>query len=362
MKKSLILMLLVSLATFPGMSQAPDLGKLDIVERSVPAGPVALINGVPIEGKYFLEEYRRQLHNMVAMLGTGNAPDELRVHTGLSTLGELLREEILIQEAERRKIQVDNKAVQQEYQDKLQSLIAFVEETGGEKLNESQVLERAGQSREEALESVKRRLMAERMTDMLAKEGNISVSDTEVRKFYDDNPSFFEMPGSIHMNQILIEPKPNAMKADEKAWKKAEEQIQHAKSRIEAGEQFAAVARSVSEAPDAEKGGDMGMLPVSVLPPFFVEASQGLKPKELSNPIRSEYGMHLVQLITTEAQHSISFEEARDRIREQMKMDKMEDVVLEFCEPIINDGRQTQIFLQLDRSLARLNADERVEE
>ncbi|NLN92122.1 MAG: hypothetical protein GX130_02280 [Candidatus Hydrogenedens sp.] len=358
MKKSFVLMLLVSFAAFPGAAQAPNLGKLDIVERSVPAGPVALINGTAIEGSYFLEEYRRQVHQVAAMLGEENPSDELRIHTGLSILGELLREEILIQEAARRNIQVDSKTVEKEYQEKLKSFMEFVEETGGEKLGETQVLERAGQSREEAFNSVRRQLIAEQMVEILAKESNVSVSDTEVRKFYDDNPTVFQVPGSIHLKQILIEPKPNAMKADDQAWKKAEEQIQLAKSRIEAGEEFAAVARSVSEAPDAEKGGDMGMMPVSMLPPFFVEASQALKPRELSNPIRSQYGMHLVQLVETEAQHSLSFEDARDRIRERMKGAKMEDAVLEFCEPIINDGSRTQIFLQLERSLATLKKEE----
>lgn len=358
MKKRFILFTVLMIGAGFASAQAPDLGKLDLVERSVPAGPAALVNGVPIEGSYFLEEYRQNLRSVIAMAGEKEVTDELRVHTALTTLRGLLHEEILIQEAARRNLKVDAKAVEKEYQEKLSAFMEFVEQGSGEKVTETQVLERAGQSREEALESVRRQLLAERTVEELGKASQVSVTDQEVRKFYDDNPHIFEMPGSMHLNQILVEPKPNAMKADEKAWTKAREQILHAKSRIEAGEQFAAVARSISEAPDKDKGGDLGMMPVDMLPPFFREAGQAMKPRELSDPIRSEYGMHLIQLVGTESQHSISFEEARDQIRDRMKEAKMEEAALEFCEPIINDPERTQIFLQLERSLAALSKED----
>lgn len=357
MKKIVALSVLFCLVVFSAGAQVPDLAKLDIVERSVPAGPVALVNGVAVEGRYFLEEYRRHLRNVMSLVADQNLTDEFRVHAGLTTLGELLREEILVQEASRRKIQVTSKDIETEYQEKLRAFSQYIEETSGEKVGEAQVLERARQSREEALDSIRRQLLAEKMAEELAKEKKLSVTDGEVKKFYDENPNFFQMPGSMHLNHILVVPKPSAAKADDKAWTKATEQIRHAKSRIEAGEQFAAVARSVSEAPDAEKGGDMGMLPVNLLPPFYVEAGQALKPKELSEPIRSQHGMHLIQLVGTESQHAISFEEARENIRAQLKASKMEEIVLEFCEPVINDTSKTQIFLQLDRNLAVTNKE-----
>jgi hypothetical protein len=167
-----------------------------------------------------------------------------------------------------------------------------------------------------------------------------------------ENPQLFEKPGGIHLTQILIIPKPNPARADESAWKKAEETAERARARIMAGEQFAAVARDMSEAPDASQGGDLGMLPAGELPPFFVELCQNMKPGDLSGAFRSEFGVHVIKLIATEVADTVPFEKAEPVIRRMLHRVKVDDVVLDFCEPIVNDSEKTKIFIQLDRVLA----------
>lgn len=358
MQKIILFALLLVGYTYGLWAQAPDLLKMDIVERSVPDGPVAIVDGAAIEGKEFLRNYRRHITNVSQMVGDPNLNDEFRVHAGLTTLGEMIREEILYKEALARKITVSDSEVQQAYEKKLAAFLKMLEQEGGQKPTEEDVLKKAGQTRSEALASLRKQLLADKASAMIAKEKGVTVTDKEVREYYDKNPNLFQIPGRLHLNQILIVPKPNPAKADEKSWKKAEESTERARARILAGEQFAAVARDVSEAPDAAKGGDMGMLPVVQLPPFFTERAAKMKPGEISGVFRSEYGVHLIKLVDSEAAEEVPFNEAAEKIRQVLLQMKTEDAVLQFCEPIVNDSNRTKIFLQLERTLAALGKGE----
>lgn len=351
-KRNMALAVMVVFISSVAVAQAPDLKKMDVVERSVPAGPVAIVDKVPIEGKEFLSEYRRNLKNVMHMVNAPELTDDFRVRAALTILGDMIRYEILLQEAKRRGTSVPDADIDKAYQDKLQYFEEMLTKEGGEKPTETQVLEQAGQTREQARASLREQLLVERVSEAIAKDKGNDVTDVEVREYYEKNPQLFQQPGRMQITQILAIPKPSAAKADEGAWKKAEETAEHARARIMAGEQFATVARDMSEAPDASRGGDLGMLSVSELPPFFVEVAAAMKPGDLSGVFRSEFGVHVIKLLESEVADTVSFEKAKPVIRRMLHRVKVDDVVLDFCEPIVNDGERTKIFIQLDRTLA----------
>lgn len=340
-------------------AQAPDITRMDVVERSVPDGPVAIVDGVSIEGKEFVQDYRRHLHNVMSMVGDPDVNDEFRVRAGLTILGDMIRTEILLKEAQRRKIDVPEAEVQAEYKKKMDYFSKMLEKEGSTSPSEAQILEKAGQTREEALDSLRRQLLVAKLSEQIAKEEGVKVTNQDAKKYYDENPQLFQVPGSVHLNQILAVPKPSAAKADESAWNKAKEKVEKARARILAGEQFAAVARDMSEAPDASKGGDMGMVAASALPPFFVEIAGKMKPGDISGVFRSNFGMHLIRLVETEAAENVSFEEAQEKIKIILSRSGTEEAVLKFCEPIISDPERTKVFIQLERTLASLGTDKK---
>ena len=327
-------------------AQAPDLTTLDIVERSVPDGPVAIVDGTAIEGKDFLREYRRHLHNVMNMVHDPELNDQFRVRAGLTILGDMIRSEILLKEAQQRKVSVSEADVQAEYNKKMEYFAKRLEKEINAVPTEEQVLEKAGQTRDEAMASIRNQLLVDKVSDIITEEKGSPVTTEDARTYYDKNPNLFQVPGGIHLSQLLAVPKPNPAKADKGAWEKAEEKITRARARILAGEQFAAVARDVSEAPDASKGGDMGMIPASGLPPFFVERASKMKPGDVSDVFRSEYGVHVIQLVETEPAEVVSFEDAQEKIKLVLKGVKTEEAVLQFCEPVVNDMSRTKIFIQ----------------
>lgn len=352
--KKIIVVFLSFLCAATISAQAPDLKTLDIVERSVPNGPVAIVDGVSIDGKDFVQEYNRHLHNVMQMVKDPDVSDKFRVRAGLTILGDMIRSEILRQEAARRKIDVPLAEVEAEYKKKMEHFSKMLQKELDAVPTEEQILDKAGQTREEATHSIREQLVLTKVSEIIADEKGVKVTSKEAREYYDKNPNLFQAPGGIHLNQMLAVPKPNPSKAEESAWKKAEEKMERARARVFAGEQFSAVARDLSEAPDASNGGDMGMIPASSLPPFFVELASKMKQGDISAVFRSEYGVHVIQLVATEPAEVISFEKAEERIKLLLQRMKTEEAVLQFCEPIVNDEDRTKIFLQLERTLAAL--------
>lgn len=335
-------------------AQAPDLRTLDVVERSVPIGPVAMFDNGSVDGAEFIREYRRHLAEVVQMVRPPELTDEFRVRAGLMVLGEMIRREILAKEAERRGLSVSAREIDAEYAERLKTFEAELTAATGRTPTETEILARAGQTREEAKASIHRRLLAQQARDAIAAEKGVTVTDQEISEYYSDNPQLFQRPGRMHLNQIFIIPKPNAVQADEAAWTRAEELTARARARILAGEQFAAVARDMSEAPDASQGGDLGMLAVAEMPPFFVEVAAMMKPGELSQAFRSQYGVHLLRLAAAEPSETVTEAEAEPAIRRMLTHLKSEEAVAAFCEPIINDPDRTKIFIQLERTLAAM--------
>ncbi len=334
-------------------AQPPDLTKLDIVERSIPDGPVALVDGKGVPRGDFLFLYRTELLAMSDHGHVEKLPDKARVMAGLVSLRKLLEREILFQEALNQKITVSDKEVDTAYQARLDSLKKEMTGQDGVAPDEAKVLEKARQNREEAIASVRKTLLVDKISNTITAEKKSPVQDSEVRKFFDNRADLFKRPGTVHLMQIFVKPPPAPKETPEAGWEKSRKVMEKALARIRAGESFETVAKEVSEAPDREKGGDMGSIPEESLPPFFVEAARALQPGAMSDIIRSELGLHIVKLVAREAGGDIPFEQAKDRIAALLKDVKSEEIVSNFCQGVMDQGR-VQVFLQLERHLAAM--------
>lgn len=356
-RHAVVLAAVLALLAGAAGAQAPDLSRMDIVERSTPDGPVAIVDGAPIDREDFLRTYERHLAEVSRMAGQKALRDEDRVRIGLTTLGELIRREILVKEAARRGLKVPEGEVDKAYTEKLRRFTEELKAAGKASPTEQEVLALAGQTREAARESIRSQLLEIEAARALQKERGGAVTDKEVREFFDKRPEMFKQPGGVRVSQMLFRPKPSVQKADEAAWKAAEGLADRARARVLAGEKFEVVARDMSEAADAAEGGDMGLVPSEQLPPFFAEVLRGMKPGEISKVFRSQYGAHVLRLVETSDERAVSFDEAKGRIRQILEGVKTEDAVNDFIEPIVNDPERTKMFVHLERTLRLLGAD-----
>jgi peptidyl-prolyl cis-trans isomerase SurA len=336
-------------------AQTPDLTQLDIVERAVPDGPVALVDNTPISNQDFLNRYRFQRELYLLRHGKDSLPDPMRVKLGIQVLNELIEREILLAEGQRRKITVSNAEVDKEFASTMQRLATQISEKEGRTPSEDEILQKIGETRESAKERVRRDLILDKVRDAIAAEKAQPVTDEEIQSFYKENTQLFQQSSGVHIRQIFVRPKPNAQKATEAAWAEAQQRIEKAAARIRAGETFEAVAREVSESADKEKGGDWGFVKIEDLPEAFREPVAHLQPGQISGVIRSEHGLHLIQLVEKQEGTHVSLDEAKPRIAEAIRKANRDFVVEEFCQKAWQDSDRVKVFLPLQRLVGVLD-------
>jgi peptidyl-prolyl cis-trans isomerase SurA len=125
-------------------------------------------------------------------------------------------------------------------------------------------------------------------------DGRIKVTDADVDRFVAQKQ---DSPGSdlqIQIAQVLVAV-PDGADAKTLATLMSRAQLVGTKAR--AGEDFAALAREYSDAPDRTAGGSLGLRPADRYPVLFTDATRGLQPGGVVGPVRSPAGFHILKLL-----------------------------------------------------------------
>ena len=345
-----VIVLTAILAAGSVWAQAPELARMDVVERRIPAGPVAFVDGATITSEEFRLLYYNKLTLIAMQAGTSALDDETRVEMAIGCLRDLIQREILHQEATRRGLSVSNSEEDEAYRKRIEGLQEQFTTSEGKTPTESEILSKSGQTAENAREDMRKTLLVNKVWDQIAEENNVSVTDEEAKDFYKLRPDYFQRPARLHLQQVFVRPEPNAQDADEAGWEEADKRIRNALMRVMAGEKLDVVAKEVSESMDREEGGDIGMAPIEQLPPFYVEAARDMAQGDLSNVLRSEHGLHFFKLIAREDAAPVPLDVALPRIKAALAETKTEALVHELCLPVIDDPDRVRIYLMLDRS------------
>ncbi len=144
----------------------------------------------------------------------------------------------------------------------------------------------------------------------------LTVSDDEARKFYDDNAKMFIQPERVHARHILV--------SDDATLAKVQDELKSGKS-------FDAVAKQYSTDPgSANNGGDLGEFPRGVMVSEFEEAAFDLKnPGDVSEPVKSQFGWHIIKLEEHIPESPTPFEQVKPRILQELRDQKTQEILQE---------------------------------
>lgn len=147
---------------------------------------------------------------------------------------------------------------------------------------------------------------------------DISVDPAEVKKLYEERRTQYEAREERQASHILIAVEPGAgAEAKEKARARAEEIYREVRQRPQG---FADLARKYSQDPgSAAKGGDLGYFGRGVMPRAFEDAVFGLKVGEISPPVETQYGYHIIRLMAVKSGQGRSFEDVRTELEQELK-------------------------------------------
>ena len=136
------------------------------------------------------------------------------------------------------------------------------------------------------------RKVAYATVDNAALRSQVQVADAEIEAYYRDHPDEFTQDEQVRARHILLQVN------DQRTAEAARGEIEAVKSRIAAGEDFAAVAKEVSQDPgSAARGGDLGYFGRGRMTPEFEQAAFDARPGDLVGPVQTPFGVHLVQVL-----------------------------------------------------------------
>lgn len=141
-------------------------------------------------------------------------------------------------------------------------------------------------------------------------EQKVQVPDEDVRSYYDANKERIKEPEKFRARHILVD---------------TEEEAKGILTRLNAGEDFATLAKEKSKDPSKEKGGDLGFFSKGQLTPEFEQVALGLKVGQISGVVKTQFGYHIIKLEEKQAARERSFEEVKDSIKQMLLSAKQKE-------------------------------------
>jgi parvulin-like peptidyl-prolyl isomerase len=265
--------------------------------------------------------------------------NEEMLNAKLNLLNDLIVQELLLEKAAQLKLEVTPADLDAAYAETKKNIPddAFQQE-----------LTRRGMTSTELRDGLRRELLTRKVITQEV-TGKIAVSDREVADFFSANRAQFNVPEeSYHIAQIVVtpvkEPQPTNRTGDDAATPQAAAaKLQMLMDRLKAGASFQELAADYSEDPaSAQRGGDLGLVPVSRLqqaPPALRDAVLNKAPGAVS--VVSQGGAHTIVLVLaheTAGQRDLSMPAVRDQITQALRGPREQLLRAAYLTAIRNDA------------------------
>lgn len=147
----------------------------------------------------------------------------------------------------------------------------------------------------------------------------VTVTDDEVRRQFDANRRLYDRPAQIRVSHILVRI------ADKSQEAVAQAKVKVVQARLADGGKFEDLARQYSEDPgSAAQGGDLGYVSKGTLVKEFEDAAWALKPGQISGPVRTQYGLHIIKVVDLKPAEAADFATVKEQIRQELLASKRE--------------------------------------
>ncbi len=228
---------------------------------------------------------------------------------GEQLLESLINEIIINSEAEKAGIKVTDKEIQAE-------LEKMTETYGGEDAF-TEAMEYYGYDMKEIEKNIDMNFKIKKLL-----EPRIEITDDEIEEYFENNKKDFKEEEQVKASHILVEEEDEAVEIYNK---------------LQEGESFEDLAAEHSIDGSAESGGDLGYFGRGKMVKEFEEAAFGLDIDEISEPVKSEHGYHIIKLIDKKEEKDAKLKDHKDLIKDKILEDEIPSVYNEWYEEIIGD-------------------------
>lgn len=148
--------------------------------------------------------------------------------------------------------------------------------------------------------------------------GKEKVSDQEAKDYYEAHKANYQQSEMVKARHILIKPQTDT----EADMKKAEAEIKDIQAKLMAGKKFGDLAKKYSQDGSAKNGGELGWFGRGKMVEPFEEAAFALKSGEVSQPVKTPFGYHLILVEERREPGPIPFDNAKEQVKKTMAEEK----------------------------------------
>lgn len=294
-----------------------------------PTATVATVSGQAVTGAD-LEKEIRALQNQMA----GRMPPEqmaaMMPQMRQRALDMIVNRKVLLAAVEAKKIKVADEEVKKEIDQLLQKL------PPGRTLES--VLAEAGQTRDQFTAMMSEQLAVQKLLDEETKSA-ATVTDEDLKKFYDENPEQFKKPELASARHILIKSEATDDAKTKEAAKKKAEGI---RERLVKGEDFAKVATETTDDPGSKaKGGLYEDIPRGMMVKPFEDAVFSQKIGDVGPLVETQFGFHIVKVETRTEAGGVKLDEVKERLRNFLENQKRQGAAMKYVKGLREAAKVT---------------------
>lgn len=175
----------------------------------------------------------------------------------------------------------------------------------------------------------------------------VTVSEEDIADYYESNLEQFKSPQTVQARHILI-------KVDQNA---TSEKVEEARLRIDevyklakAGQDFAELAKQYSEGPTKTKGGDLGTFRRQDMVKPFSDKAFAMQAGDISEPVRTNFGWHIIKVEQVNPATTKSLDEARPEIESKLKADRSRNLAYDEAEAVFDATFEGQNLVDLAKA------------
>ncbi|MCA1786875.1 MAG: SurA N-terminal domain-containing protein, partial [Desulfobacteraceae bacterium] len=188
----------------------------------------------------------------------------------------------------------------------------------------------------------------------------VTITRAQVKDYYEQHPDEFAIPEKVEASHILIQVDDTADDPDVQA---AQKQAYAVYQRATAGEDFARLAKETSQGPPREDGGYLGIFDKKSMIQPFADKAFSMKPGDISEPVRTRFGWHVIKVMNRFDATVKSLEQAAEEIETRLAEQEMQNLAYykagDAFDAVIDGDTLEQVALITQKQLVTTDAFDR---
>jgi peptidyl-prolyl cis-trans isomerase C len=286
---------------------------------------VAVVNGTVITR----ESFDREMGRVRQQLARSGRPMTRAQLSGVEkrVLENLINNELLFQETERKGIKVEEQAVNEQ--------LAKIKKRFPSEVAYKSTISKMNLSEADVKTQIEKGLSIQQLVKQEFSQ-KVNVTDKETKTYYEGHQDMFKRPEEIRASHILIKVDSKANESQKEASYKKISEVQ---AKIQQGGDFATLAKEFSQGPSNVKGGDLGFFGRGRMVKPFEKAAFALAPGEVSGIVETQFGYHLIKVFEKNPETISEYSAVKDRLKQSLEQQEVQKRMEVYVEGLKNKGK-----------------------